>query len=190
MMAYRSRSLCKWALWAWGRRRSTKGASYSSLSKLSWLYSASILSESIHFRSLEDVSRVITFAKLNEDDLLPVTQVHSALHTKHDWTSNAKACSRSSLLLLPSVVVIWSCWRCLPISQTLSQRERHLPSGFNRKIACRPQIHSANCQGQQWWWSSALHSELHLLHQGGWNLQLPSPRPLSGDAHCPGKKWW
>ena len=64
------------------------------------------VSESNHFRSLEDVSRVITFAKLNEDDLLPVTQVHSALHTKHDWTSNAKACSRSSLLLLPSVVVI------------------------------------------------------------------------------------
>jgi len=31
----------------------------------------------IYERSLEDVSRVITFAKLNEDDLLPVTQVFS-----------------------------------------------------------------------------------------------------------------
>ena len=30
---------------------------------------------SVHIRSLGDVSRVITFAKLNEDDLLPVTQV-------------------------------------------------------------------------------------------------------------------
>ena len=105
MMAYLSRSLCKRASWVWGRRRSTKGASYSSLSK-SCLYSASILSESIHFRSLEDVSRVITFAKLNEDDLLPVTQVHSALHTQQGWASNAKACSRSFLLLLPSAVVI------------------------------------------------------------------------------------
>ena len=89
--------------------------------------SASLLS--VHIRSLGDVSRVITFAKLNEEDLLPVTQVFFQLWRTFLFPSTP----RSSPLPRPFVAVTWNYWRCLRTLQTRWPRERYFPSGLVEK---------------------------------------------------------
>ena len=78
------------------------------------------------FRSRDDVSRVITFAKLNEEDLLPVTQVTTHWQF-YDFISTIS--SRCSPLLRPFAAVTWNCWKCLHTLPIPWLRERCSLSG-------------------------------------------------------------